>query len=99
MLIISSWLCPKCTFILLYTTVNLKACKINRQKSKKVRDVSKGGGGVSPEERLYDVSRGQNRYVTLPLAKIFHVKFIFTSSKTTDLSEYDDIDACSSDQK
>ena len=56
-------------------------------------------GGGSPEERLYDVSRGQNRYVTLPLAKIFHVKFIFTSSKTTDLSEYDDIDACSSDQK
>ena len=57
MLIISSWLCFKCTFILLYTTLNLK-----------VRDVSKGGGvaGVSPEGRPYDVSRGQNRYVMLP---------------------------------
>ena len=32
-------------------------------KSKKVRDVSKGR---SPEERPYDVSRGQNRYATLP---------------------------------
>ena len=29
-----------------------------------MRDVSKGGGG-SPEERPYDVSRGQNRYVTV----------------------------------
>ena len=34
-------------------------------ESKKVRDVSRGGG--SPEERPYDVSRVQNRYVTLPL--------------------------------
>ena len=35
---------------------------------KKVRDVFKGGGGGggSPEERPYDVSRGQYRYVTLP---------------------------------
>ena len=33
MLIISSWLYPKCTFILLYTTLNLKACKINIEKS------------------------------------------------------------------
>ena len=32
-----------------------------------MRDVSKrGGGGGSPEKRPYDVSRGQNRYVTLP---------------------------------
>ena len=32
-------------------------------------DVSKGGGGGgSPEKRTYDVSRGQNRYVRLPLA-------------------------------
>ena len=30
--------------------------------SKRVRDVSKGGGG-SPEEHPYDVSRGHNRYV------------------------------------
>ena len=37
-------------------------------RSKKVRNVSKGGGGC-PEERPYDVSRGQNRYVTLPLVK------------------------------
>ena len=36
------------------------------QNRKKVRDVSKGGWGVSPEERPYDVSHGQNRYVTLP---------------------------------
>ena len=38
-----------------------------RENRKKVRDVSKGGGGGSPEERPYDVSRGQNRFVTLPL--------------------------------
>ena len=55
--------------MLLYTTLNLKAYKINNTsgasiESKKVRDVSKGGG--APEKRLYDVSRGQNRYVTLP---------------------------------
>ena len=38
-------------------------------KSKKVRDVSKAGwGGGSPEERPYDVSRGQNQYVIPPLA-------------------------------
>ena len=30
-----------------------------------VGGVSPEGGGVSPEERSYDVSRGQNRYVTL----------------------------------
>ena len=35
------------------------------REKQKVRDVSKGGGG-SPEERPYDVSRGQNRLVTLP---------------------------------
>ena len=69
MLIARSWPCPKCTLILLYTTLNLKAFKINNAsgastESKKVRDVSKGGGG-SPEKRPYDVSRGQNRYVTL----------------------------------
>ena len=37
---------------------------------KKVRDVSSivsMGGEWSPEKRLYDVSRGQNRYVTLHL--------------------------------
>ena len=32
-------------------------------------DVSKwGGDGRSPEKRRYDVSRGQNRYVRLPLS-------------------------------
>ena len=37
------------------------------QQNKKVHDVSNGGGaGGSPEERPYDVSRGQKRYVTLP---------------------------------
>ena len=63
-----SWPCPKCTFILLYTTLSLKACKINNAsgtsaEQKKVRDISKGGGGVgkgSPEKHPYDVSRGQN---------------------------------------
>ena len=50
MLIIRSWLCPKCTFTLLYTTLNLKDCKVNNATgasatSKKLRDVSKGGGG------------------------------------------------------
>ena len=35
-----------------------------RQNRKKVRDISRGGR--SPEERPYDVSRGQNRCVTLP---------------------------------
>ena len=59
MLIIRSWPCPKCTFILLYTALNLKAWGINNAsgalaESKKVGDVPKG------------VSRGQNRYVTLP---------------------------------
>ena len=28
-----------------------------------------GGGGGVPEESPYDVSRGQTRYVTLPLLK------------------------------
>ena len=78
MLIISSWLCPKCTFILLYATLNLKAYKINNAsgvsaESKKVRDVSKGGG------------RGlqKNVHMTfLVVDKIFHVfsyevRFIF----------------------
>ena len=58
-------LCPKCTFILLYTTVKLKACKVNYRK--KCATFLRGGGGGSPEECPYDVSRGQNRYVTLPL--------------------------------
>jgi hypothetical protein len=29
-------------------------------------DVSKRGGGGSPEKRSYDVSHGQNRYTRLP---------------------------------
>ena len=71
-----SWPCCKCTYILLYTALNPKACTINSAseasaESKKVRDVSKGGGWGSPEERPYHVSRGQNRYVTLPLPLIF----------------------------
>ena len=65
MLIIKSWPCPKCTFILLYTALSLKACTINNTsgppaESRKARDVSKGEGGGVPEERSYDVSRGQN---------------------------------------
>ena len=70
MLIIKSRHCPKFTFILLRTALNHKACTINNAsedsaESKKVRDVSKGGGGGSAEERPYDISRGQNRFVTL----------------------------------
>ena len=65
-----AWPYIKCTFVLLYTALNLKACTINNASgasavSRKVRAVPKGRG--SPEERPYDVSRGQNRYVTLLL--------------------------------
>ena len=66
----------KCTFILLYTTHNLKTCLINNTsrasaESKKVRYVSKRGGGgglggLQKNVHAYDVSCGQNRYVTLP---------------------------------
>ena len=50
MVIIRSWPCSKCTLILLYTTINFKACKSNNAsgtstESKKVRDDFKGGGG------------------------------------------------------
>ena len=42
-----SWPCPKCTFVLLYTALNLKAYLNNASEalaeSKKVRDVSEGG--------------------------------------------------------
>ena len=64
MLIINSWRCAKCTFILLYTTLSRKACKINYRKN--CVTFLRGGGG-SPEERPYDVSREQNRYVALSL--------------------------------
>ena len=52
------------------TTLNLKDCKINNApgasaKWKKGRDIPEGGWG-SPEERPYDISHGQNRFVTLP---------------------------------
>ena len=73
MLIISSWLYPKCTFILLYTTLNLKTCKINCRK--KCVTFLRGSGG-SPEERSYDVSRGQNRYVTLPLIRTQQLQYV-----------------------
>ena len=58
--------------IRLYTTLNLKACKINNaseasQSRKKCVTFLMGG---SPEKRPYDVSREQNRYVTLPLIQI-----------------------------
>ena len=53
MLIISSWLCPKCTFTLLYRTLNLKDCKVNnaagasaKSKKKCVTFLREGGGGV-----------------------------------------------------
>ena len=58
----------KCTFILLNTTLNLKACKVNNgsgasAESKKMQTFL---GPGSPEKRPYDVSRGQNQNVTLP---------------------------------
>ena len=60
---------PQVYFILLHTTLNLKACKINNQKKcvTFLRGGGGGGGGSSSEERPYDVSRGQDRHVTLPL--------------------------------
>ena len=75
MLIIRSWPCLKCTFmrfILLYTTLSLKACTINNpsgpwQGRKKCVTFLRGWGlGGSPEKRPYNFSRDQNRYVTLP---------------------------------
>ena len=44
MLIIRSRLCPKCTFKLLYTSLNLEACKINYASGTSA--VSKKGGGL-----------------------------------------------------
>ena len=76
MLIIRSWSFPKCTFTLHTHHSVLKPSLINNAseasaESKKVHDVSMGEwGGGSPEERPYDVSRGQNRYVTLLLGNV-----------------------------
>ena len=76
MLIISSWLSFAPSALLyfylpqvhFYTFIhNTQSLGLQDKLSKKVRDVSKGGGG-SPEERPHDVSPRQNRYVTLPLA-------------------------------
>ena len=40
---------------------------VTQEKNKKcVTFLRGGGGGQSPEERPYDVSRGKNRFVTLP---------------------------------
>ena len=49
MLTIRFWPCPKCTFIRLYTTLNLKACKINNASGaspsrKKCVTFLRGGG-------------------------------------------------------
>ena len=41
----------------------------SRQSRKKCVTFLKGGGVGSPEKRPHDVSRRQNRYVTLPLAR------------------------------
>ena len=83
---------------------NLKAGKINNArgasaKSKKVRDVSNGGWGgwECPEERPHhsphDVhSRGQNRYVTLPLRRggwfqiFFNKKYCFVLKLAVNVS-------------
>ena len=58
MLIVRSWSCPNCTFMRLYTTLNPKACKINNvsgasAESKKVRDVSKGGGVGGSQKNVH----------------------------------------------
>ena len=47
----------------------LRINKINNTSGSRQRAtfLGGGGGGRSPEKRLYDVSRGQSRYVTLPL--------------------------------
>ena len=88
MLIIRFWPCSKCTLplILLRTALNLKACTINNAsgasaESKKVGDISKAGWGGSPEERLYDVSRGQNRFVTRPLLQNNNIKSWYVPRK------------------
>ena len=49
---------------------SLKINKINNTSGSRQRATflgGGGGGGGSPEKRPYDVSRGQSRYVTLPL--------------------------------
>ena len=52
-------------FLYFYTQHSINSAPEASAVSKKVRDVSKGGGW-SPEERPYDVSRGQNRYDASP---------------------------------
>ena len=64
MLIIRSWPYRKGTFILLYTTLDLKACKINNAsgasvESKKVRDVSKEGWAEGRGGRRGGVGGGE----------------------------------------
>ena len=71
MLIIRSWPCLKCTFILYAQHSVLKLAKLTMpqgpRRVEKMRDVSKRGwGGGSPGKRRYDIFCGQNRYVTLP---------------------------------
>ena len=41
-----------------------------QQSRKKCVTFLRGGGGGFSEKRPYDVSRGQNRYVTLPLVEV-----------------------------
>ena len=48
------------------SNVTTHACDIKINNRKKCVTFLRGGGG-SPQERPYDVSRGQNQYVTLPL--------------------------------
>ena len=70
--IIRSWLCLKRIFTLLYTTLNFKDYKANNATGasanrKNCVTLLREGGEGSPQERPYDVSRGQNRFVALPL--------------------------------
>ena len=46
------------------------------QQYRKKRVTFLRGGGESPEKRPYDVSRGQNRYVTLPYTVCLHNIYI-----------------------
>ena len=52
-----------------------------RQNRKKWVTFLRRGGGGSPEERLYDVSRGQNRFVTRPLLQNNNIKSWYVPRK------------------
>ena len=77
MLIVSSWLCPKCTFILLHTTLNLKVCKIN---------VEKGGGAGGLQKNIHMTFLVDNRelkiYNAAAQLRAFNTKNIFKENNS-----------------